>query len=266
MEGVEKPSIGIIGGTGVYDPELFSNVAERKVYTPFGSPSDMIQVGEFEGVGVAFIPRHGRNHTIPPHGINYRANIWAMRELGVTSILAPAAVGSLQEDYEPGDLVFVDQFIDRTRGRRDTFYEGGQVCHVSTADPVCPALHGLLCERAKELNLRAHERGTYVCIQGPRFSTRAESNVFRSWGAEVIGMTMYPECVLAREAEICYATIAMVTDYDCWMTGRVVDGEEVVRTMRENMGKVQKLLSDVIPRIPPDRDCPCGHALDGAIM
>lgn len=261
-----KPPIGIIGGTGVYDPELFSKVEERKIYTPFGRPSDMIQVGEYEGVGVAFLPRHGREHTIPPHGINYRANIWALRELGVKSILAPAAVGSLQEDYSPGDLVFVDQFIDRTRGRRDTFYEGGQICHISTADPVCPTLHGILCERARSLKLKAHDRGTYVCIQGPRFSTRAESNVFRSWGAEVIGMTMYPECVLAREAQICYSTIAMVTDYDCWMTGRVVDGMEVVKTMMENVGKVRKLLSDVIPRIPTDGDCSCRHALDGAVM
>jgi len=261
-----ETSIGIIGGTGVYDPELFSDVREIKVYTPYGSPSDMVQVGDYDGVGVAFLPRHGKEHTIPPHGINYRANIWALRELGVKSILAPAAVGSLQEDYSPGDLVFVDQFIDRTRGRSDTFYDGGQVCHISAADPVCPTLHGLLREGASSLGLDAHESGTYICIQGPRFSTRAESNLFRSWGAEVIGMTMYPECVLAREAQICYATIAMVTDYDCWMTGRVVDGMEVVRTMRENVGKVKKLLSEVIPRVPREGDCQCRHALDGAVM
>jgi 5'-methylthioadenosine phosphorylase len=226
----------------------------------------MIQVGEYEGIGVAFIPRHGREHIIPPHNINYRSNIWALRELGVRSILAPAAVGSLQEEYAPGELVFVDQFIDRTRGRKDTFYEGGQVCHISTADPVCPTLHDLLLEGARSLDLEAHQTGTYVCIQGPRFSTRAESNVFRSWGAEVIGMTMYPECVLAREAEICYATIAMVTDYDCWMTGKVVDGEEVIKTMRENIGKVRDLLSEVIPKIPCESECSCRSALDGAIM
>ncbi len=266
MKDASGPTVGIIGGTGVYDTKLFRNITERKVYTPFGDTSDMIQVGEFKGRQVAFIPRHGRNHTIPPHGINYRGNIWALKEIGVTAILAPAAVGSLQEDYAPGDLVFVDQFVDRTRGRRDTFYEGGQVCHISTADPVCPELHGLLWERAKELGLPAHETGTYVCIQGPRFSTRAESNIFRSWGAEVIGMTMYPECVLAREAEICYATIAMVTDYDCWMTGRIVDGEEVVRTMRQNIGKVRQLLADVIPLIPEKRRCSCGRALEGAVM
>jgi len=259
-------SLGIIGGTGVYDPELFSDVHEIKVYTPYGSPSDMVQVGEYDGVGVAFLPRHGKEHTIPPHGINYRANIWALRELGVKSILAPAAVGSLQEGYSPGDLVFVDQFIDRTRGRNDTFYEGGQVCHISTADPVCPTLHGILRESASSLGMDAHDRGTYICIQGPRFSTRAESNLFRSWGAEVIGMTMYPECVLAREVQVCYATIAMVTDYDCWMTGRVVDGMEVVRTMRQNVGKVKKLLTEVIPRVPLEDDCQCRHALDGAVM
>lgn len=262
----DKPSVGIIGGTGVYDPELFSDTSMRKVYTPYGDTSDLIQLGTLGDKRVAFIPRHGREHRIPPHAINYRANIWAMRELGVTAILAPAAVGSLQEGYEPGHFVFVDQMIDRTRGRRDTFYDGGQVCHVSTADPVCPQIHDLLVDRAKALNLEFHGKGTYICIQGPRFSTRAESELFRSWGASVIGMTMYPECALAREAELCYATIAMVTDYDCWMTGRVVDGEEVVRTMRENVDKVRDLIADVIPRIPEERECPCGHALDGAVM
>lgn len=266
MPSDEAPSIGIIGGTGVYDPEIFKNTVERKVYTPFGDASDLIQIGEFKGSRIAFLPRHGRSHRIPPHAINYRANIWAMRQLGVTALLAPAAVGSLQEEYAPGELVFVDQFIDRTRGRKDTFYEGGQVCHISTADPVCPSLHGLLNERAASLGLSHHEKGTYVCIQGPRFSTRAESGLFRSWGAHVIGMTMYPEVALAREAEICYATIAMVTDYDCWMTGRVVDGAEVVKTMRENIGKVRRLLADVVPRIDAERECTCGSALDGAVM
>lgn len=262
----EEPYIGIIGGTGVYDPELFKNIRESKVYTPFGDTSDLIQIGEFEGRNVAFIPRHGRGHRIPPHAINYRANIWALKEIGVKAILSPAAVGSLQDPYPPGDFVFVDQFIDRTRGRKDTFYEGGKVCHISTADPVCPDLHGLLVDRADALGLKAHPEGTYVCIQGPRFSTRAESNLFRSWGASVIGMTMYPECVLAREAQICYATIAMVTDYDCWMTGRTVDNEEVVRTMSENIDKVRQLLADVIPRISRERTCTCDSALEGAFM
>ncbi len=260
------PTIGIIGGTGVYDPGLFSNIVQKKVYTPFGQPSDLVQIGSLKGKKVAFLPRHGRSHTVPPHSINYRANIWALRETGVRSLLAPAAVGSLQESYAPGELVFVDQFIDRTRGRRDTFYDGGQVCHVSTADPTCPVLHDLLVDAARALKLPFHESGTYVCIQGPRFSTRAESNVFRSWGAHVIGMTMYPECALAREAEICYATIAMVTDYDCWMTGRVVDGEEVVRTMRQNVDKVRRLLQEVIPSIPDERECACGRAQEGALM
>ncbi len=266
MSDPDQARIGVIGGTGVYDPELFTNVSERKVYTPFGATSDAIQLGEYDGAKIAFLPRHGKGHRIPPHGINYRANIWALRELGVDAILAPSAVGSLRESYAPGELVLVDQFIDRTRGRKDTFYEGGPVCHVSTADPVCPSLRELLHERALVLKIPVHEKGTYVCIQGPRFSTRAESNLFRSWGADIIGMTMYPECVLAREAEICYSTIAMVTDYDCWMTGRIVEGSEVVRTMMENIGKVRELLADVIPRIPEERDCSCGHALKGAVM
>ncbi len=263
---VPSATIGIIGGTGVYDPKLFKDVSEHKIYTPYGETSDLIQTGELGGRRVAFIPRHGRNHRIPPHAINYRANIWALRELGVKAILAPAAVGSLQERYAPGELVFVDQFIDRTRGRRDTFYDGGPVCHVSTADPVCPDLHRLLGERAKALGLPFHPDGVYVCIQGPRFSTRAESNLFRSWGASVVGMTMYPECVLAREAQICYATIAMVTDYDCWMTGRVVDNQEVIRTMKANVDKVRKLLADVIPKISEKRPCACGRALEGALI
>jgi 5'-methylthioadenosine phosphorylase len=266
MEGANAPRIGVIGGTGVHDPEIFKNVTERKVYTPYGSPSDRIQVGDLGGTQVAFLPRHGRDHSIPPHGINYRANIWAMRELGVRAIISPNAVGSLQEECAPGDIVLVDQFVDRTRGRKDTFYDGGQVCHVSTADPVCPDLHALLCERAQALGIPNHSAGTYVCIQGPRFSTRAESNIFRSWGASVIGMTMYPESALAREAQICYATVAMVTDYDCWMTGRVVDNEEVVRTMGENIGKVKALLADIIPRISEERDCACSRALQGAVI
>ncbi len=258
--------MAIIGGTGVYDPALFGKVVERKIYTPYGAPSDLVQIGEFHGERVAFMPRHGRHHSIPPHAVNYRANIWALRELGVSTILSSAAVGSLQEVCAPGDLVFVDQFIDRTSGRKDTFYDGGQVCHVSTADPVCPYLHGLLNERAQALGLPFHLNGTYVCVQGPRFSTRAESNLFRSWQASVIGMTMYPECVLAREAQMCYATMAMVTDYDCWMTGRTVDNEEVVRTMRENIGKVKRLLADVIPRISDDRPCSCRRALQNALI
>jgi len=262
----EGALIGIIGGTGVYDPKLFEDVVERKVYTPFGKTSDLVQIGELGGRRVAFIPRHGRHHEYPPHMVNYRANIWALKELGVKAILAPCAVGSLQEEFKPGDFVFVDQFIDRTRGRKDTFYESGQVCHISVADPVCPDLNALLYRRAKALGLSCHPKGTYVCIQGPRFSTRAESELFRSWGASVIGMTMYPECVLAREAQICYATVAMVTDYDCWMTGRVVDGEEVVRTMNQNIDKVRKLLADVIPQISEDRPCSCGTALQGALM
>lgn len=261
----ESAEIGIIGGTGVYDPGLFEDVKEIKVYTPFGKTSDLVSLGHHKGRAIAFIPRHGRNHQIPPHMINFRANIWAMKELGVKRIISPSAVGSLREDFKPGDLVIVDQFIDRTKNREDTFYEGGQVCHVSTADPFCPELRKIFFDSAKKMGVSCHEKGTYVCIQGPRFSTRAESKLFRSWGAGVIGMTVYPECVLAREAEICYVSLCTITDYDVWAE-KPVSAEEVVKTMAKNVENVKKLIINAIPLIPKQRGCMCGHALEEALM
>ena len=257
--------IGIIGGSGIYDPEILEDVKEVKVYTPFGRTSSLISLGYHKGRKIAFIPRHGPRHQIPPHRIPFRANIWALKELGVKRIISPSAVGSLREDYKPSEFVLVDQFIDRTKWRDDTFYEGGQVCHVSAADPFCPELREMFLKTAKELKIPVHDKGTYVCIQGPRFSTRAESKLFRSWGVDVIGMTLYPEVVLAREAEICYVSIAMITDYDVWAE-KPVSTSEILATMSKNVKNFKKLIVEAIPRIPKERKCLCREALKDALV
>jgi len=257
--------VAVIGGTGVYDPEIIEDAREVKVYTPYGAPSDLVTLGVYGGRDIAFIPRHGRGHQIPPHRINNRANIWALKELGVERIVASSAVGSLREDYGPGDFVLTEQFIDRTKKRLDTFYEGGQLCHISSADPVCPQLHGFFVDHAERLGLRVHPTGTYVCVEGPRFSTRAESRLFRQWGADIIGMTIYPECVLAREAEICYVSVAMVTDYDVWAE-KPVSTHEIIETMTENSAKFKRLIMEALPEIPMERDCECGEALKYALI
>ena len=261
----KKALIGIIGGSGIYDPGLIESPERLKVYTPYGQPSSMIIIGAYQGKQVAFIPRHGEGHIIPPHAINYRANIWAFKELGVERVLAPSAVGSLQEEYRPGELVLPDQFIDRTWGRPSTFHDGGKVAHVSMADPFCPELTDILYDTAVSLNLPIHRGGTYVCIQGPRFSTRAESRMFRSWGAHIIGMTLVPEVTLAREVRMCYLTIAMITDYDVWAE-KPVSAEEVVKTMAENVEKVRKLLAKALPKIPEKRGCGCARYMDEAYV
>jgi len=258
--------VGIIGGSGVYSVEMLSGVRQEKVFTPFGSPSSLLSVGEFGGRRVVFLPRHGVGHVVPPHMINYRANVWALKELGVVRVLAPSAVGSLRDEFRPGDIVLPDQFIDRTWGRPNTFYDGGRVAHVSMADPFCPELMDVVYDVAVGLGLPVHRGGTYVCIQGPRFSTRAESKMFRMWGGDIIGMTLVPEVNLAREAGMCYLTIAMVTDYDCWKEGWRVTAEEVVRTMASNVEKVQKLLAKVIPAIPESRGCRCGEYISEALL
>jgi len=244
---------------------MFEKSEKVKVYTPFGAPSAPITIGEYKGIKIAFIPRHGEKHSIPPHSINYRANIWALKEIGVERILAPSAVGSLQENIKPGDFVIPDQFIDRTWGRAGTFYDGGQVCHISMADPFCPELANTIYNTALSLGLRIHKGGIYVCIQGPRFSTRAESKLFRSWGAHIIGMTLVPEVNLAREVRMCYSTIAMVTDYDVWAE-KPVSAEEVVKTMNENVEKVKKLIANLITKIPIERKCNCSKYLDEAVL
>lgn len=257
--------IAVIGGTGVYDPEIIEEARDVKIYTPFGAPSDLVTLGTYENRRVAFIPRHGMGHQIPPHGINNRANIWALKELGVERIVASSACGSLREDYKPGDFVITDQFIDRTRKRQDTFYEGGRLCHISAADPICPQLHDFFVEHARRLGLTVHPNGTYVCIEGPRYSTRAESRLFRQWGADIIGMTLYPECVLAREAEICYVSLAMVTDYDVWAE-KPVSTQEVIRTLKANAENFKRLIMNAIPQIPRERKCQCGQALKDAMI
>lgn len=260
-----QADIGIIGGTGFYDPQLLRNTKERKLDTPFGPPSDFITIGELGCKRVAFIPRHARNHTIRPSDVNYRANIHALKQLGVQWIISPSTVGSLKEEFKPGDLVFIDQFIDRTTRREESFYESPKVCHISVAEPTCPELRKLLCKTAREMNISYHKSGTYVCIEGPRFSTKAESRLFRSWDADVVGMTLVPECVLAREAEICYASISTVTDYDCWKDHPVTAGE-VGRIMRENSEKVKQLVRETIQIIPEERICQCKNALRSAMI
>jgi len=260
-----QAEIGIIGGTGLYDPKLLKNVKEVKVKTLFGSPSDAVTVGEMEGRRLAFLPRHGKKHTIRPTDVNSRANIAALKQLGVEFILASSTVGSLKEEYKPGDIVFVDQFIDRTTRREQSFFTEGKVCHISVAEPMCPELRQNLIAVAKKNKINYHDTGTYVCIEGPRFSTKAESKMYRSWGADVVGMTLVPECVLAREAEICYASIAMVTDYDVWKDHPVCV-DDIVKTMRANIENVKHIIVETVARLPKERGCECGSALKSALV
>ena len=267
-EGVSA-HVGIIGGSGLYDPGIVENPVEVRVSTPYGRPSDFITVGEVSGVRVAFLPRHGRGHTIPPHRINYRANIWALKSLGVRWIISVSAVGSLREDYRPGDFVVPDQFIDMTKSRQYTFYDGPVTVHVSMADPFCEDLRLKLVEAARSLGYPVHEKGTYVCIEGPRFSTRAESRVWKEvFGADIIGMTLVPEVNLACEAELCYATLAMVTDYDVW-ADRPVTAGEVERIMKQNVERARQILYRVIPELagePDGEKCSCCRALSHAVV
>lgn len=253
------PEIGLIGGSGIYDPEIFDVDRNVRVSTPYGAPSAPIEIGTMKGVEVAFLPRHGKNHAIPPHRINYRANIWALHSLGVRRILTASACGSLKEGYEPGSIVVVDQYLDFTKKREYTFHDGGRVHHVSLADPFCRDLSALCIRSAKDLAIPHMERGTYVCIEGPRFSTRAESRMFRTF-ADIIGMTLVPECQLARELEMCYTSLAMVTDYDVW-ADRPVNARVVLQTMQKNVSNVRRVLESVLPEVPRERTCECASAL-----
>ena len=256
--------VGIIGGSGVDDPKIMQDSKKIKVHTPYGATSDLATVGKLKGVSAVVIPRHGDSHRINPTNVNYRANIWAMKELGVTHIIAPTACGSLRESIKPGHLVFIDQFIDRTTKRAQTFYEGTEVCHISMADPFCNKIRNELIETAKSLGMIYHPKGTMATIEGPRFSTRAESNLFRSWGCDVINMTTVPEAVLAREAGICYQPIAMSTDYDCFMESEEkVTVEMILRTMRDNAESVKKILAEVVPRLKA-WECICRTDIDSA--
>jgi 5'-methylthioadenosine phosphorylase len=255
-----QADVGIFGGSGFYS--FLERVEAVEVDTPYGKPSAPVAIGELGGKRVAFLPRHGVEHELPPHRIPYRANLWALRELGVRRIIGPCASGSLRADLALGEFVVCDQFVDRTWGRGDTFYDGPEATHVSAADPYCPDLRRLLVETAVELDIPARDGGTVVVVQGPRFSTRAESRWFQSLGWDVINMTAYPECHLARELELCYATIAMVTDYDVGVQGRPpVSAAEVVRVFGENNARLRELLFAVIPKIGPQPEDVCSTAL-----
>lgn len=261
-------AIGVVGGSGLYALDGLRIVAEERVETPFGDPSDVFTVGELEGVRVVFLARHGRGHRLLPTELNFRANIWAFKSLGVDTLISASAVGSMKLEYAPMDVVFPLQFIDRTRHRIETFFGDGVVAHVSLSDPVCAALAGALSGSAKELGARAHYGGTYICVEGPQFSTRAESMLYRSWGVDVIGMTNMQEARLAREAEICYVTMALVSDYDCWHeTEAAVNVEQVIEYLRRNAETAASILSHAIPRIArAPRSCTCREALRSAIL
>ena len=259
--------VAVIGGSGLYEMSGFELIEEKELQTPFGAPSDKIVIGRLEGVEIAFLPRHGKGHFILPSEINYRANIWALKKLGAEFIIASAACGSLREDIHPGDIVIIDQFIDRTKRRIDTFMGEGIVGHLVFADPICPNLAEVLYQSAKDLGLRVHKGGTYVCIEGPSFSTRAESRLYQSWGADVIGMTNLTEAKLAKEAELCYASIALCTDYDCWrQTGEVVTIEQVLEVMRQNIENCQKIIRQAVKNLPKERTCPCPKIMENAII
>ena len=259
--------IGIIGGSGLYDMEALTDREEIIVKTPFGEPSGPYVTGSLRGRRVAFLARHGSGHSILPSELNFRANIFGFKTLGVEWILSASAVGSLQEGYRPLDIVVPDQFIDRTRGRISTFFGRGVVAHVGFARPLCQTLSGLAFEAAKVLGVRAHRGGTYVCIEGPQFSTLAESKLYQSWGFDIIGMTNLQEAKLAREAEICYATLALVTDYDCWHpTHDEVTVEMIVKNLTQNAVSAQKVISDVVAALPCARPCECATALATSII
>jgi 5'-methylthioadenosine phosphorylase len=251
--------IAVIGGTGFY--KLLEEAQEVKVDTPFGPPSDLISLGTIAGRNVAFLPRHGRHHQFPPHMINYRANMWALKELGVTRVIGPCAAGSLQPEAKPGDFVICDQFVDRTTGRKDTFYDGPRAIHVSTAEPYCPEMRDVAIRVAKNLDLPFHPSGTMVVIQGPRFSTKAESRWFSSLGWKVINMTGYPEVVLAKELGMCYLNVSLITDYDAGLEGRedvtAVTQDEVVRVFMEHNEHLKRLIGKIIEALPASRGCTC---------
>ena len=260
-------SIGIIGGSGLYSMEGFRADREVTVDTPFGAPSDAFMVGQLAGHEVAFLARHGRGHRLSPSELNFRANIYAMKMLGVERILSLSAVGSLKEEHRPLDFVLPDQFVDRTRGRISTFFGDGLVAHVSFADPVCGQLGDVLEEACKTAGVNAKRGGTYLCMEGPAFSTRAESNLYRSWGMDVIGMTNLQEAKLAREAEICYATVAMVTDYDCWHDEHdAVQVTDILRVLTENAANACRVVAEAVAAMPAARTCKCGTALQHALI
>jgi 5'-methylthioadenosine phosphorylase len=264
---LERTSIGIIGGSGLYQMAGLTGIEEMKVETPFGAPSDNLITGTLEGKRVAFLARHGRGHRILPSELNFRANIYAMKKIGVERILSASAVGSLKEEHKPLDIVIPEQFFDRTRGRISTFFGEGLTVHVSFAHPVCGDLGDKILAAGKQAGVNVKRGGTYLCMEGPAFSTVAESNVYRSWGMDIIGMTNLQEAKLAREAEICYATIALVTDYDCWHPSHdAVTVDQVIAVLNQNSENAQKLIRGTVRLLDEKRPCKCGSALQSAIL
>jgi 5'-methylthioadenosine phosphorylase len=264
---LQKAEIGIIGGSGLYAMPGLTNVHEERLTTPFGDPSDAFILGDLEGRKVAFLARHGRGHRILPSELNFRANIFGLKMLGVERILSVSAVGSLKEEHKPGDFVVPDQFIDRTFHRVSTFFGDGIVGHVGFGDPVCATVATAIYDACQSEGVEAKNKGTYVCMEGPQFSTRAESNLYRSWGADVIGMTNLQEAKLAREAEICYATAAMVTDYDCWHESHdAVTIDQIVKVMNQNSANASRVVKTAVAAMPRERQCPCTTALQFALL
>lgn len=267
MSKIER-TVGVIGGSGLYELEHLTDMEELQVMTPFGAPSDVITAGAIESTRLLFLPRHGRGHRFAPHRVDYRANILALKMAGAEQILSVSAVGSMKDDIHPGDMVIVDQFIDRTRHRIDTFFDDdGVVAHVGFAEPIDAQLASSLAGAAKRAGATVHEGGVYLCVEGPQFSTRAESQLYRSWGVSVIGMTNLPEARLAREAELPYATLAMATDYDCWHEGQdAVTVEAVIAVMQENVAKAKEIFVELARAMPDPRGRPATSALAGAII
>ena len=262
-----RADIGIIGGSGLYDIDGLLQVKRVTVATPFGTPSSSVVLGELDGVRVAFLSRHGQGHRFNPSDINYRANIYALKSIGVRRVISVSAVGSMKESIQPGDVVLPDQFIDLTKRRTSTFFEGGIVAHVAFGEPVCALLAGSLLGAARSVGATAHQGGTYLCMEGPQFSTKAESRVYRQWGVSVIGMTNMPEAKLAREAELCYATVALVTDYDCWHeTEEPVTVDAILATLCQNVALAKRLLRAAVKSAASVTTCPCQQALQHAIV
>ncbi len=265
---MKQPVVGVIGGSGLYEIEGLTEIGEVRLETPFGEPSDVYVTGVLDDVRMVFLPRHGRGHRLLPSEVPYRANIYGMKKLGVERIISVSAVGSMQERIVPGDIVIPDQFFDRTSGQRaSTFFGQGVAAHVQFADPVCAELSRQLAAAASEVGATVHRGGTYICIEGPNFSTRAESMIYRSWGVDVIGMTNLPEARLAREAEICYATVALATDYDCWHEGHDdVSVDAVLAVIKQNVATAKNIIGQAVGSLPVQRCCECGDALRFAIM
>lgn len=265
---MSQMTIGVIGGSGLYEIEGLTDIEEVRLDTPFGDPSDLFITGMLEGVKMVFLPRHGRGHRLLPSEVPYRANIYGMKKLGVQRIISVSAVGSMKEEIVPGHIVIPDQFFDRTQGRRaSTFFGQGVAGHVQFADPVCPELSGVLFDAGQRAGATVHKGGTYICIEGPNFSTRAESTIYRSWGVDIIGMTNIPEARLAREAEICYGTVALATDYDCWHDGHDdVTVEAVLAIIKQNVTMARNIIKQAVCALSAEASCECGEALKFAIM